>query len=263
MNIQFDTLSYKSRYREIPAIYKIIFTFLLGVVAYISHTYVQMFVILGAAVFLLSFVKIPIQFLLKWIFVPGVFLIISLPAIVFGVSRIAEVNDDIWFSLIKFEDWRLYISKSGWEQAYSIIFRTLSLFICVLTLIVTTPFNEILHALKKLGVPQVLLDVLVSMYRFIFIFLQYVEDLNLVVKSRQGNVTWKRTLHSAGLVGFQLFFKTFEKYKRMSMVIESRGFIDQLFYADDRKTTVSWKFISWGLTIITFLIGMEWWCRNS
>ncbi|HHY73959.1 MAG TPA: cobalt ECF transporter T component CbiQ [Bacillus bacterium] len=263
MNFQLDTMSYKSHFRNIAASYKIIFTFLLVAITYISHVPVQLFVFVGVVVFLLCFAKIPILFLCRWLVVPSLFLLISMPALVIGVSQMSATDNDVLFPIITMKHWQFYISKTGLQFAYSIICRAISVFICVFALFITTPFNEILQALHKIGVPQVLLDVLVSMYRFIFIFFQYVAELNLVVASRLGNLTWKRKLHSVGLVVVQLFFKTFEKYKRMTFVVESRGFTDRFFYPEQREKKVPWTFVCSCICVITLLIGLEWWWRNS
>lgn len=263
MTIQIETINNKSRFRKVPSIYKVIYTLLLCMMVFLSHIPVQITIFIGIFVFLSCYEKIPVGVLLKWLVVPSLFLFASIPAVILHASRLTEMNSDIWLSVIKVDNWQLYISVSGLEFAKSIIFRSLSLLICVLALVMTTPFNEILHALHKLRTPQVLLDILVGMYRFIFIFLQYAGELYLVFQSRGGNVTWKRTFHSVGLVIVQLFFKTFEKYKRMLLVMESRGFHDQLYYGDEQRKTAPRKFTGGALFILFFLIGLEWWCRGS
>ncbi|HHW37382.1 MAG TPA: cobalt ECF transporter T component CbiQ [Bacillales bacterium] len=263
MNIQIDTISYRSRFRKIPTIYKITFTFLLCVLIFLSHIPIQMTIFIGVFVFLSCYEKLPVVMLFKWLFVPSLFLFASMPAVIIHVSRLIEMDSDIWLSIIQVDNWQVYISVSGLELAKSIIYRSLSLFICVFALVLTTPFNEILHALHKLRTPQVLLDILVGMYRFIFIFLHYAGELHRVFHSRGGNATWKRTIHSVGLVIVQLFSKTFEKYKRMLLVMESRGFQDQLYYADEKSKTVSRKFVGGALFILVFLIGLEWWWRSN
>lgn len=263
MNIQIDTISYNSRFRMIPSIYKIIFTFLLCVMIFLSHIPVQITIFLGIFVFLSCYEKIPVGVLLKWLFAPSLFLFASMPAVILHASRLTEMNSDLWLSIITIDTWQLYISVSGLEFAKFIIFRSLSLFICVFALVMTTPFNEILHALHKMRIPQVLLDILVGMYRFIFIFLHYAGELYMVFQSRGGNVTWKQKLHSVGLVIVQLFFKTFEKYKRMLLVMESRGFHDQLYYADEQSIKAPRKFTGGALFILFVLMGLEWWCRGS
>ncbi|EKN64283.1 cobalt ECF transporter T component CbiQ [Schinkia azotoformans] len=263
MNIQIDTLSYNSRFRKVPPIYKIIFTILLCVMVFLSHIPVQITIFLGVFVFLCCYEKIPVGVLLKWIAVPSLFLFASMPAIILQASNLNEMNSDIWLSIIKIDNWQIYISESGLGLAKAIIFRSLSLLICVFALVMTTPFNEILHALHKMRTPQVLLDILVGMYRFIFIFLRYAGELYMVFQSRGGNVTWERTFHSVGLVIVQLFVKTFEKYKRMLLVMESRGFHDQLYYADEQRKSAPKKFTGGALFILFILIGLEWWCRGS
>lgn len=263
MMIQIDTICNKSRFRSVPSIYKVIYTLILCMLIFVSHIPVQIIIFMGVFVFLSFYEKIPINKLLKWLVIPSLFLFASMPAIILHASRLIETNSDIWLSILIVDNWQLYISVSGIELAKSIIFRSLSLLVCVLALVMTTPFNETLHALHKLRTPQVLLDILVGMYRFIYIFLQYAGELYMVFQSRGGNVTWKRTFHSVGLVIVQLFFKTFEKYKRMVLVMESRGFHDQLYYTEERKITAPRKLTGCALIILLILIGLEWWCSES
>lgn len=263
MNFEIDAFSYRSHFRRIPAWYKMILTFLLGVITYLSHIQVQMAVFLVLFILLIWIVKIPARLLFRWLILPTAFLLLSLPSILIGMASMNEPNSDVFVSITSIANWRIYISNSGINLAYLIIFRAISLFLCVFTLFITTPFNEILLSLAKLRVPQVLLDLLLSMYRFIFIFMGHANELNIVIKSRQGNNTWQRSLHSVGLVIVQLFIRTFETYRRMSLVIESRGFTDQLFYMDEKNESVPRKYLGYGAIIIAFLLGMEWWCRSN
>lgn len=263
MNFEIDAFSYRNPLRGIPAWYKMVLTFLLGVITYASHIGVQMSVFLSLVIFLLSIVKIPAKILLKWLLLPSAFLVLSLPPILIGVESTNALRNDVFVSIFSIGDWRFYVSKVGIDLAYPIIFRAMSLFLCIFTLFITTPFNEILFGLAKLRVPQVLLDLLLSMYRFIFIFMGHAGELNIVIKSRQGNNTWRRSLHSFGLLIVQLFSRTFESYRRMSLVIESRGFTDQLFYIDEKNESVPRKYVGYGFLMIAFLLGLEWWCRYS
>ncbi|WP_230474335.1 cobalt ECF transporter T component CbiQ [Calidifontibacillus erzurumensis] len=261
MNLKLDTISYKNRFRNISASFKISAAFFVGLIAFISHVQVQLIVFFSTVIFLVLIAKIPFRFLCQWLLVPCLFLVVSLPALLINISPTALEFDE-WFSIIKTNEWHVYISISSLESALEVITRSLSVFICVFALLVTTPFHQILHVFHKIGVPQVLLDIFVSMYRFIFIFLQSISEMHQVVLSRQGNLTWKRILHSAGLVLFQLFFKTFERYKKMSLVIESRGFSDRLFFPDRRVKLTPWKEMCYVFVFIILLIAFEWWCRN-
>lgn len=263
MNFEIDAFSYRNRFRRIPAWYKMILTFLLGIITYASHLQVQMAVFLSLFIFNIWIVKLPAKVLLKWLLLPTAFLLLSLPPILIGIGRTHAPSNDVLISIFSIGNWWFYISKAGIALAYPIIFRAISLFLCIFTLFITTPFNEILLGLAKLRVPQVLLDLLLSMYRFIFIFMGHANELNIVIKSRQGNNTWRRSLHSFGLLIVQLFTRTFESYRRMSLVIESRGFTDQLFYIDEKNERVPRNYIKYGFLSIVFLLGIEWWCRYS
>lgn len=263
MNLQLDAISYTNRYRLIPATYKMTFAMFLCLITYVSHIEVQLIILIGVYFFLKVGIKVSGRFLLKWTLIPSLFLFTSLPALMIEVTKVSPMPSELLVSITTINNWHIFLSKSGFEFAYRVMIRALAMFSCVLALVLTTPFSDILHTLHKARVPSVLLDIFVSMYRFIFIFLQFANELYQVVKSRGGNITLRRALYSTGLVIFQLFFKTFEKYKKMTMVIESRGFTDQLYFGQETQGEISKKLIGVSILIFGILLGLEWWCRSN
>ena len=70
-----------------------------------------------------------------------------------------------------------YLSEQGFVQAGLIFFRTISTVTCLYFVLFTTPFTELLQVLRRLGCPVVLTELLLLMYRFIFILLSTAREL--------------------------------------------------------------------------------------
>ncbi|MEJ2689921.1 MAG: energy-coupling factor transporter transmembrane component T, partial [Deltaproteobacteria bacterium] len=102
------------------------------------------------------------------------------------------------------------------------VFNSISLSMLVLY---TTPFTEIVRALKVLKVPDTFLMVIILAYKYIFIFAKTVEDMHLAKKSRMvgaaGDDEARRWI--AGRIGL-IFTKTQIKCEELYKAMLSRGF---------------------------------------
>jgi cobalt/nickel transport system permease protein len=62
------------------------------------------------------------------------------------------------------------------------------------------------------------------MYRFIFLFLDVLTQLQLAQRARGGYRTRQRWMHSAGLLVSQLVVRSLQHYHHFSLALASRGF---------------------------------------
>ncbi|HEY6951044.1 MAG TPA: cobalt ECF transporter T component CbiQ [Bacteroidota bacterium] len=98
--------------------------------------------------------------------------------------------------------------------------------LCLLSIIVlsnTTPFAEILAALRSVGVPPLLITILALVYRYLFVLIDEGERLQRARRSRTfiTNRTG-RWISLASLVG-QLFVRSTERAERIFAAMTSRG----------------------------------------
>jgi cobalt ECF transporter T component CbiQ len=89
----------------------------------------------------------------------------------------------------------------------------------------TTPFTEIIRALKVMGVPDAFLMVLALTYKYIFLFSKTVEDMHLAKKSRtlfpSSSAESRRWI--TGRIA-HLFLKTKQRYEGIFKAMQARGF---------------------------------------
>ena len=106
----------------------------------------------------------------------------------------------------------------------------------------TTPFHEIMRALKVLKVPDTFLIIITLCYKYIFIFSKTVEDMHLAKKSRivreLSNTEAREWI--AGRIAF-IFRKTRLRCEEVFKAMIGRGFSDTIkLYGFRKMRTADW-----------------------
>jgi cobalt/nickel transport system permease protein len=121
-------------------------------------------------------------------------------------------------------NWYLLISRSGLAQAFQIGLRSLACTSCLLFVLFTIPFTDLLQVLRQWRVPILLTELLLLMYRFVFLFLDVVTELQLAQRSRGGYRTRQRWIQSVGLLVSQLLVRSLQHYQYFTLALTARGF---------------------------------------
>ncbi len=98
--------------------------------------------------------------------------------------------------------------------------------LCLFTVIIlsnTTPFEDLLRALSRVGVPRILITILALMYRYLFVLIDEGERLARARMSRTFATNRVRRWQSlASLIG-QLFIRSTERAERIYAAMTARG----------------------------------------
>ncbi|NJN65593.1 MAG: cobalt ECF transporter T component CbiQ [Chloroflexaceae bacterium] len=95
-------------------------------------------------------------------------------------------------------------------------------------LALTTPLMDLVHLLRQLRMPPVLIDLICVMYRFVFILLERMQRMHTAQQSRLGYATRRAALRSSGLLASRLFVDAYQRSTRMQTALESRGYTGDL-----------------------------------
>lgn len=118
--------------------------------------------------------------------------------------------------------------EAGWHLMAGILAKGLLSFATVLVLVNTTPFDRLLSAAGRLGLPQVLVATLSFMYRYQFVFL---DELSRMSRARQARTFREGRLAemvgAARLIG-PLLVRAFERSERVHRAMLARGFTGRL-----------------------------------
>ncbi|MDY7021925.1 MAG: CbiQ family ECF transporter T component, partial [Cyanobacteriota bacterium] len=99
---------------------------------------------------------------------------------------------------------------------------------CLYFILLTVPFVEIVRILRSLGCPSLITELLTLMYRFIFMLTETASELLTAQQARIGYCGWEIGIRSMGIIVTQLFQRTLENYRQITLGLTSRGFTGEL-----------------------------------
>ncbi|MBD2315087.1 cobalt ECF transporter T component CbiQ [Desertifilum sp. FACHB-1129] len=226
MHHHLDAYAYTNRLRPLPPQQKLIFALVVLGIASIAHPATQGLILIWLSVWIVGYARIPPKVYGSVLGVMLIFLLTSIPALVLEIvsanQRALVQANSVGGWVVG--NWYCFISRSGLVQAAEVGMRSLACIPCLLLILFTIPFAELLGVLRQWRVPGVLVDLLLLMYRFIFLFLDVLTQLQLAQRSRGGYRTRQRWMYSAGLLASQLVVRSLQRYQQFSLGLATRGF---------------------------------------
>ncbi|MDF5716969.1 MAG: cobalt ECF transporter T component CbiQ [Rhizonema sp. NSF051] len=230
MSLQIDTLAYTNRLRWLPPEQKLLFATVLLIVSAFAHPAVQVLIAVWMSIWTVVYAGIPAKIYVKLVYLATLFWLTSLPALVVNgvdVSQLHLVSNDSVKGLT-FGSYYVYLSYHGIEQGLKILSRAIASLSCLYFVVLTIPFTELLQTLRRIGFPVLLTELLLLMYRFIFVLLNTVTELWTAQQSRGGYRTFRIGMKSLALLIGQLLRRTLENYRQVSLSLAARGFNGEL-----------------------------------
>jgi cobalt/nickel transport system permease protein len=89
-------------------------------------------------------------------------------------------------------------------------------------LALTTPVVDLIDLGRRLHIPELLIDMMTLIYRFVFALLDSLEQMRLAQESRLGYANSRTAMRSAALIASNLFMDTFRRSQRLQVALEGR-----------------------------------------
>ena len=132
--------------------------------------------------------------------------------------------------------WTLAITDAGLLRFSSIIVRSLLSVQMAILLTATTQFTDLIHALRHLRLPSILVAVIAFMYRYLFVLNDEVLRLLRARDARSarpaagggGGTVWWRARVTGNMAG-QLFLRSWERSDRVYNAMLARGYAGHLY----------------------------------
>lgn len=217
--LEIDKCAYTNALRYTNPMAKLLISFLALTISVIINNIMLHFLVMLIVSFLIIFIaKVNIKLYIKCLRIPIYFLIIGT---ILNMINISFENQGFIFNIKVFN---LYIGTTLFSVKNSIyiLLRAISSVISIYFLILTTPFNQLIIILKKLHIPDTLVELMVLTYRFIFIFLEEIKDIYKSQELRFGYINLKNSYNSTALLIKILFFRMMRKYEDMSITLDMK-----------------------------------------
>ena len=127
-------------------------------------------------------------------------------------------------------------TKEGLEGVLMLTARVVNSVAATFLLLYTSPFPEIIRALKVFRVPDTLLMLISLTYKYIFILAKTVEEMHLAKKSRLAAGVGSSEMRSwvAGRIAF-MFRKSQHQFEEVVRAMQARGFSGELKFHSRRN----------------------------
>ncbi|MBS4535472.1 cobalt ECF transporter T component CbiQ [Clostridium sp. D2Q-14] len=221
-----DKYSYTNNLKDYSPIAKFYFAIglmLLAMIIDIKELYISVFLLNFLIITVLA--KISVKKYIKILSIPMLFLILGIVPVFISLSK--DSNNFIFVVNI----WDIYIgiTEEGINSSQILLLRALSSVSCTFFLILTTPMNDLIYVLKKHKLPNIVIEMMVLIYRFIFILLD--ETINIIVaqKLKLGYMDIRKSYKSISALIASLFIRVMNRYESLQYSLDARGF-DRQFY---------------------------------
>lgn len=101
--------------------------------------------------------------------------------------------------------------------------RSLAALAALLLLVLTTPLPDLIGLLRRLRVPETLLDLMVVCYRMLFVFSEALHDTLTAQHARLGYVSTGRSLRSLGLLAANLAVQVWQRARALHLALLARN----------------------------------------
>jgi cobalt/nickel transport system permease protein len=210
-----DNYAHSNGLKELNTLFKVMFAILTMLVSLVSTSPVVPLIITFVMSFIIIFfAEIPWKFYLKFLVVPFSFAFITFifMAFFFGVG--VHIFDLGIFNLA--------VTQDGFNLGLLLLCRVMGGFTCLAFLSLTVPMTELFSQLERIRIPQIVTELAMLMYRYIFLFLDEGINMYHAQETRLGYVSHRKSFKSMGMLGSNLFIKTWIKGEQAHVAMESR-----------------------------------------
>ena len=216
--ITIDRLSYSSELRYVNAGEKFAFSMITLALCVTGRS-----VLVSAAVFMVMGIltvrkgKIPFSDYRNLLAVPLVFLIMN--ALVLGIS-IRETPLELF--AVPIGRWYVTAGKETIRYGIQVFCTAMGAVSCMYFLACNTTMPDLLILLRKMKCPKVLIELMLLIYRFIFVLLDSAHAIFTAQHSRLGYQNYKTSLQSFGALGADLFVRSIKRSGALYDAMEAR-----------------------------------------
>lgn len=169
--------------------------------------------------------KAPLDRLLRLLLAPAVFLALS--CLVLLLTAAAEPMG-IW--QLRLGGLWLCITEESLHRTAVLCLQALGAVCCLLFLGATTPMAQLIEIMRRCHVPEVMIELMYLIYRYLFVLLEVQRQLTTAASARLGYDGWRRSVTTAGRVGGTLLASSFRRSSACYDAMEARGYTGRLSF---------------------------------
>ena len=155
--------------------------------------------------------------------IPMLFLIVSCTVILlelghgpFGIWQLHVGN--LWFC----------VTQDSLHRAVTLFFQAMGAVTCLYFLSSTTPMPQLIEVLRRCHMPELVIELMYLIYRYLFVLLDVQQKLTTAASARLGYAGARRSVSTAGRVSGTLLASSFRRSSQCYDAMESRCYDGKL-----------------------------------
>ena len=174
--------------------------------------------------------KLNINHYMKLMWVPSLFIILSSIALLVQLSR-AKLG----FFDVSVAGWYVSITKDSLSSTFTVIIRAYASITCLFMISLTTPIADVIYVCRRIKIPEIMIELMYLIYRFIMILFDVHSKMTIAADSRLGYMNLNNTYTSMKGIASNLLSLAFKRASTSFDAMESRGYIGKLnFYREEK-----------------------------
>ncbi len=219
MNV-LDRIANQSRAVGYSPAHKVLFALgLLFVVIGFDKIPVSIAAFLIVTLFTVGWARVSAATWFKIMLAQSTFLGLSLIALLFTTTA-SQPADALW-GVAMWPGW-VGVTESGLWFLGELFLRSVAAVACLNFLAVTTPMHDLIRLAQRYKAPELLIDLILLTYRFIWSLYETLQSMRTAQQSRLGYSSFKVGLRSAAQLGARLFIRTYQRMDALNTSWEAR-----------------------------------------
>lgn len=219
----------------------------LGII--LSNIYISISIVFICGFITIFLGKISLKKYIDFFKVPIIFLLISVAVININFSK--NITDFYYFNI---GDLYIYTTDENIKKSCILFWRALSGVSSMYMLALSTPLNEIIYVIKKVRTPQIIIELMYLVYRFIFIMRDSYKSMRKSIESRLGFIDYRTSLLSFGKIISNILIISLRKSNSFYDAMESRCYRGEIRFFIKEKRINKKVIIGMGLSIIYLIV---------
>ena len=150
-----------------------------------------------------------------------------------------------------------FVTPETQARAALVTARALGAVSCLYLLSLTTPMPDLIAALRRARCPDVLIDLMYLVYRYIFTLTTMYHTMRDAAASRLGYADYRTSLRTAGNIYANLLGRGYRQANRNFDAMESRCFDTGIKFLENREKVTGLQLAAAaGLTLLTLILSL-------
>ena len=155
--------------------------------------------------------------------------------------------------------WHIAITYEGLAVLLNIIIRSWLCILCLIVLSSSTKFEQLLHGMYRLRVPQVFVQITSFMYRYMFVLADQAMRMQMARDSRNYGLNRSNIFKTMGNMIGMLFIRSYERAERIYAAMLSRGYSGEIVVVNQLRFRLPDAYFALSLALLLICPAILWW----